>query len=138
LNRALGSAEAGSGRLVLVTGDAGTGKTVLVRRFSTELDEHRLLWGMCDDLVVPRPDRKSTRLNSSHVKISYAVFCLKKKNAHGGVGSPCVGVGVGAVWPARGVSRSHLLGGRAPATVPRTRTLVQCPAPTGPCTRLAP
>src|SRR5690606_40928597 len=26
-----------------------------------------------------RQDRKSTRLNSSHVKISYAVFCLKKK-----------------------------------------------------------
>src|SRR5690606_41324404 len=30
----------------------------------------------------PAPrDRKSTRLNSSHVKISYAVFCLKKKKA---------------------------------------------------------
>src|SRR5690606_14659819 len=28
-------------------------------------------------------DRKSTRLNSSHVKISYAVFCLKKKNTIG-------------------------------------------------------
>src|SRR5438874_5713660 len=27
-------------------------------------------------------DRKSTRLNSSHVEISYAVFCLKKKNKH--------------------------------------------------------
>src|SRR5207302_6224833 len=27
-------------------------------------------------------DRKSTRLNSSHVKISYAVFCLKKKKRH--------------------------------------------------------
>src|SRR5439155_27155989 len=27
----------------------------------------------------PRRDRKSTRLNSSHVAISYAVFCLKKK-----------------------------------------------------------
>src|SRR5688572_32347569 len=27
-----------------------------------------------------RPDRKSTRLNSSHSQISYAVFCLKKKN----------------------------------------------------------
>src|SRR5690242_21074049 len=26
-----------------------------------------------------RPDRKSTRLNSSHMSISYAVFCLKKK-----------------------------------------------------------
>src|SRR3712207_8410773 len=28
---------------------------------------------------VGRPDRKSTRLNSSHANISYAVFCLKKK-----------------------------------------------------------
>src|SRR2546430_10107495 len=27
-----------------------------------------------------KPDRKSTRLNSSHSQISYAVFCLKKKN----------------------------------------------------------
>src|SRR3712207_7086737 len=27
-------------------------------------------------------DRKSTRLNSSHANISYAVFCLKKKNRH--------------------------------------------------------
>src|SRR5205814_10320308 len=27
-------------------------------------------------------DRKSTRLNSSHLGISYAVFCLKKKNQH--------------------------------------------------------
>src|SRR2546430_10712672 len=27
-------------------------------------------------------DRKSTRLNSSHSQISYAVFCLKKKNTH--------------------------------------------------------
>src|SRR5690606_41267717 len=32
------------------------------------------------ELMKPRQaDRKSTRLNSSHVKISYAVFCLKKK-----------------------------------------------------------
>src|SRR2546430_7338762 len=30
--------------------------------------------------VVGRRDRKSTRLNSSHSQISYAVFCLKKKN----------------------------------------------------------
>src|SRR5689334_24516763 len=28
------------------------------------------------------PDRKSTRLNSSHSSISYAVFCLKKKKKH--------------------------------------------------------
>src|SRR3712207_7345708 len=30
----------------------------------------------------PVRDRKSTRLNSSHANISYAVFCLKKKNNH--------------------------------------------------------
>src|SRR3712207_8265203 len=30
-------------------------------------------------LADPRGDRKSTRLNSSHANISYAVFCLKKK-----------------------------------------------------------
>src|SRR5690554_7265760 len=30
-------------------------------------------------LKKPQVDRKSTRLNSSHVRISYAVFCLKKK-----------------------------------------------------------
>src|SRR5690606_40821187 len=32
--------------------------------------------------VVLEKDRKSTRLNSSHVKITYAVFCLNKKNEH--------------------------------------------------------
>src|SRR5207253_9448794 len=32
-----------------------------------------------DDVRPGRQDRKSTRLNSSHVAISYAVFCLKKK-----------------------------------------------------------
>src|SRR5690606_41426429 len=39
-----------------------------------------MLWGgaLCQPTAMP--DRKSTRLNSSHVKISYAVFCLKKKN----------------------------------------------------------
>src|SRR5690242_4010033 len=32
-----------------------------------------------DDVAAPHLDRKSTRLNSSHMSISYAVFCLKKK-----------------------------------------------------------
>src|SRR5690625_5310896 len=36
--------------------------------------EDSRFWGF-----VPMKDRKSTRLNSSHVAISYAVFCLKKK-----------------------------------------------------------
>src|SRR3712207_7535465 len=33
-------------------------------------------------LAAEGPDRKSTRLNSSHANISYAVFCLKKKKKH--------------------------------------------------------
>src|SRR5215510_15908705 len=41
-------------------------------------------WASCSTPCAPCaascPDRKSTRLNSSHVAISYAVFCLKKKN----------------------------------------------------------
>src|SRR5690606_39331873 len=36
-------------------------------------------WGAQSHAILPYEDRKSTRLNSSHVKISYAVFCLKKK-----------------------------------------------------------
>src|SRR5690606_10751827 len=40
----------------------------------------RLLLEIASELLAEfRADRKSTRLNSSHVKISYAVFCLKKK-----------------------------------------------------------
>src|SRR3712207_8461054 len=35
---------------------------------------------LAEDVVLHRVDRKSTRLNSSHANISYAVFCLKKKN----------------------------------------------------------
>src|SRR2546426_6710172 len=38
-----------------------------------------LVSGGADILIVETQDRKSTRLNSSHLVISYAVFCLKKK-----------------------------------------------------------
>src|SRR3712207_8290751 len=39
-------------------------------------------------------DRKSTRLNSSHANISYAVFCLKKKNILINTNNPCLPVAV--------------------------------------------
>src|SRR5690606_22441781 len=46
--------------------------------FSLENNDDALSY--YDHLALENPsDRKSTRLNSSHVKISYAVFCLKKK-----------------------------------------------------------
>src|SRR3712207_8083552 len=37
---------------------------------------------LADLIVLAGSDRKSTRLNSSHANISYAVFCLKKKKLH--------------------------------------------------------
>src|SRR5690606_41898456 len=63
-------------------------KTVTAEKARTMI--HRVIqlppWGLTIKLSpavggLPKrllPDRKSTRLNSSHVKISYAVFCLKK------------------------------------------------------------
>src|SRR5688572_33006386 len=43
--------------------------------------------GVLSGLDELRQDRKSTRLNSSHSQISYAVFCLKKKKKADGYGS---------------------------------------------------
>src|SRR5207302_5660390 len=72
----------------------GTGKTEVTQgggkgdRGSILLDEFSEFFGgaeigLMDDagFTVDTRDRKSTRLNSSHVKISYAVFCLKKKKS---------------------------------------------------------
>src|SRR5690349_23165126 len=44
--------------------------------FSSATASRLPIWPIC---ASPTVDRKSTRLNSSHVEISYAVFCLKKK-----------------------------------------------------------
>src|SRR5436305_11731823 len=55
----------------------GLDRVLLERHVRTADDKVEL----CEDRIfVIHPDRKSTRLNSSHVRISYAVFCLKKKN----------------------------------------------------------
>src|SRR3712207_8904084 len=68
----------------------------LVRRFPSDKEAHRamirsFMMGMINRPDIANPtevgpgaavrlqDRKSTRLNSSHANISYAVFCLKKK-----------------------------------------------------------
>src|SRR5690348_17852946 len=65
-----------------IFGDAGPALTALRERgwrlaFLTNCDED--LFATTRDRL-PDIDRKSTRLNSSHPSISYAVFCLKKKN----------------------------------------------------------
>src|SRR2546430_16700871 len=51
--------------------DAERGHRLVAERAADELEPDR---------HIVLPDRKSTRLNSSHSQISYAVFCLKKKN----------------------------------------------------------
>src|SRR3712207_482692 len=47
-----------------------------------EATGHKVLALPSEDGKVTPKDRKSTRLNSSHANISYAVFCLKKKNTN--------------------------------------------------------
>src|SRR5688572_30664951 len=73
--------------LIFLVGESGSAKTSVVLNSGVEPE---LLAGQVyqDNNVVPTRsanvwfsrDRKSTRLNSSHSQISYAVFCLKKKN----------------------------------------------------------
>src|SRR5690625_6142882 len=59
--------------LVLIGGHViGHGRLQLVADAQGVLDDHAIQ-------LLDAADRKSTRLNSSHVAISYAVFCLKKK-----------------------------------------------------------
>src|SRR2546427_4859441 len=52
----------------------------LAEELTAQLDSMKPLDAVSQDVVRERwRDRKSTRLNSSHSQISYAVFCLKKK-----------------------------------------------------------
>src|SRR3712207_8285314 len=49
--------------------------------------------------LISLPDRKSTRLNSSHANISYAVFCLKKQNSHSSIRQPHFYIHISPVSP---------------------------------------
>jgi DNA-binding SARP family transcriptional activator/DNA-binding CsgD family transcriptional regulator len=55
LNEYAGQARGGEGRLVLIGGEAGAGKSALVERLQRDLPEARWSWGMCDGLFTPRP-----------------------------------------------------------------------------------
>src|SRR2546429_5518615 len=63
---------------ILISGGTGSGKTTTLNILSKFIpEEERIL--LIEDTAEIHLDRKSTRLNSSHGYISYAVFCLKKK-----------------------------------------------------------
>src|SRR5690348_18058874 len=65
---------AGIGRRVIAEDDVTHIDTAVVMQ-----DRQELTMGENDPSIKSVEDRKSTRLNSSHPSISYAVFCLKKK-----------------------------------------------------------
>lgn len=55
LTSALDAAVEGTGRLIVVSAEAGGGKTALLRAFADSASPARTLWGGCDDLVIPIP-----------------------------------------------------------------------------------
>src|ERR1035438_5796569 len=65
---------------VAVNDIAGGYESPEVVRFEIEEQDLSSYLRAADFLNISNVDRKSTRLNSSHLGISYAVFCLKKKN----------------------------------------------------------
>src|SRR3712207_7298613 len=72
-----------SGPVATRAGDVRSGGGCVVQRRRRLLDVEAILDAALA-CVDERGDRKSTRLNSSHANISYAVFCLKKKNSTSG------------------------------------------------------
>src|ERR1039458_2031598 len=69
-----------------------------------------------------RGDRKSTRLNSSHLGISYAVFCLKKKHGtEGTVGTASMAYLLSTIADAGGTARARAREAR-PTSLVRRRT----------------
>src|SRR5690554_3447370 len=74
---------------VLITGPNGTGKELVAHNLHEKSDRAKQPLIEVNCAAIPSEliesellDRKSTRLNSSHVRISYAVFCLKKKKTN--------------------------------------------------------
>src|SRR3712207_8268772 len=59
------------GRVINLVGGKGHPPEIMALSFANQ---------MLSIIYLIQKDRKSTRLNSSHANISYAVFCLKKKN----------------------------------------------------------
>src|ERR1035437_10049728 len=115
--------------LLSTSPDESTGRKPGIYRFFFKLSEPGALY-FCHDRLhqtnCAAADRKSTRLNSSHANISYAVFCLKKKNRQQDCprrrprNLPCADRG-----------RHTVVGGADPAHLPRRAHPGYRPRPVG-------
>src|SRR5437773_7092921 len=77
----VGSAKAGDETAVMGGNQSGAAlvKSAFEAGVGVVTDRPVMTQAEADQIAKARLDRKSTRLNSSHITISYAVFCLKKK-----------------------------------------------------------
>ena len=108
-------ARRGDGRLALVAGEPGIGKTVLLEAFQCRTTGTRWLWGACDGLLTPRP------LGPLFDIASQAGGELRSDRlpGHSGGGSYCAACG-GRTWFAR---VGHLEHARGPCRVPSPNVL---------------
>src|SRR3712207_8905584 len=74
----IGKTKRGKGTKLMAVADS-SGLPLAVSVTSASPHEVTLVEQALESRFVEEKDRKSTRLNSSHANISYAVFCLKKK-----------------------------------------------------------
>src|SRR5688572_31001959 len=65
--------------IVAVRSDGSLKHHAAILELRADLDRASVVGPQTEDAAANARDRKSTRLNSSHSQISYAVFCLKKK-----------------------------------------------------------
>lgn len=80
LEQALQEAMAGQGHLILVSGEAGIGKTSLVDQFTqAHRDSARVLWGACDSLFTPRP---LGPLHDIALQVGGELFALLRSDAN--------------------------------------------------------
>ena len=84
LRSALAEAADGHGAVALVSGEAGIGKTTLVRSFAAEGDGARVLWGACDNLSVARPLGPFAEMAAAAPALGEALRAAERVDAYAG------------------------------------------------------
>ena len=88
LEKWLGTAVECAGCVALLAGEAGIGKTALLREFARRQNQVRVLWGACDALFTPRPlaplhDIALQTQGSRKSPRESAIYCARAEEAYG-------------------------------------------------------